>query len=76
MVSYNSILCDTFGDEVHGTFFGKPNSSSHGVREAEQPPVTGGAFSSARVFNEATVDLMVSVAIEDQPTNRHYIGEM
>ena len=40
MVSYNSILRDLCGDEVYGEFFSEPNSSSHGVREAEQLPVS------------------------------------
>ena len=35
MVSYNLILCDLCGDKVNGEFFGEPNSSSHGVRGAE-----------------------------------------
>ena len=73
MVSYNAILCDLFGDEVYGEFLGEPNSSSHGVREAEQPPISGAASSSVGVLNVATIDLMVLVALEqfeDQPTDR------
>ena len=40
MVSYNSTLCDRWVDEDYGKFLGELNSSSHAVREAEQPPVT------------------------------------
>ena len=50
MVSYNSILCDLCGDEVHGEFFGEPNSSLHGVRVAEKLPVSVAASSSVVVF--------------------------
>ena len=49
MVSYNPTLCDISGDEVYGKFFGEPNSSPHGVRGAEQPPVSV-ASSSVGVF--------------------------
>ena len=41
--------------------------------EAEQPPVSGAASSSVGVLNEATVDMMALVALEqfeNQPTNR------
>ena len=64
MVSYNSTPCDLWVDEDYGEFFGEPNSSSHGVREAEQPPVTVVAYSSVGVLNEATVDEVVLVALE------------
>ena len=62
MVSYNSTLCDISGDEVYGKFFGEPNSSPHGVRGGEQPPVSV-ASSSVGVFNEATVDLELLAAL-------------
>ena len=50
MVSYESILCDLCGDKVYGEFFSEPNSSSHGVRGAEQLPVSVAASSSVVVF--------------------------
>ena len=37
-------VCDLCGDIVYGEFFGEPNSSLHGVREAEQPLVSVAAF--------------------------------
>ena len=49
MVSYNSILCDVCGDEVYGEFLGEPNSSSHGVKGAEQL-LSVAASSSVVVF--------------------------
>ena len=55
--------CDLCKDEVYGEFFGEPNSSSHGVREAQQPPVSAVASSSAFFFYEATVDLVLLVAL-------------
>ena len=50
MVSYNLVLCDLCGDEVYGEFFSEPNSSSLGVREAEQLPVSVAASSSVVGF--------------------------
>ena len=38
---------DFCGDEVYGEFFGGPNSSSHGEKKAEQPPVSAAVSSSA-----------------------------
>ena len=50
MVSYDLILSDLCGDAVYGEFFGEPNSSSHGVRGAEQLPVSVAASSSVVVL--------------------------
>ena len=50
MVSYSLILCDLCGDEVYGEFFGELNSSSHGVRGAEQLPVFAATSSSVVGF--------------------------
>ena len=50
MVTYNSILCNLCGDEVYGEFLSEPNSSSHGVRGADQLPVSVAASSSVVVF--------------------------
>ena len=47
-------LCDLFEDKVYREFFS----------EAEQLPVSGAASSCAGVLNEATVDMMVLVALE------------
>ena len=58
----DSILCDLCGDEVFGEFNGKLNSSSHGVREDETPPVSATAFSSA-FFNKVTVELVLLVPV-------------
>ena len=73
MESYDSILCDLCGDEVYGEFFSEPNSSSHGVRGAEQLPVSVAASSSVVGFEWATVDSVLLDALEqfeDQATNR------
>ena len=39
-----------WAQSLHGEYFGEPNSSSHGVREAEQAPVSATASSSAGGF--------------------------
>ena len=56
-----------------GEFFSEPNSSSHGVRGAEQLPVSVAASSSVVVLNEATVNSVLLDALEqfeDQATDR------
>ena len=74
MVCYDSLLCDLCGDEVYnGEFFSEPNSTSHGVRGAEQLPVSVAAPLVWWVLNGATVDLTLLDALEqfdNQPTDR------
>ena len=74
MVCYDSVLCDLCGDNVYnGELFGEPTNSSHGVRGAEQLPVSVAAPLVWWVLNEATVDstlLDVLEQFEDQATDR------
>ena len=71
MVSYDLILCDFCGVDVYREFFGKPNSSPNEVRCAEQLPVSAATSSLVQQFlNEATIDSVLLVALEDQATDR------
>ena len=70
MLSYDSILCDLCGDKVYGEFFGEDHM--HGVRGAEQLPVSVAASFFLWFLNEATFDPVLLDALEqfeDQATN-------